>query len=661
MHHGALVKPYRDAVETLFRAKHLKVVVATQTLALGINMPARAVVFCGDSKLLTPLQYRQMAGRAGRRGFDNVGHVVFFAIPPRKMLRLLKSPLLSLRGQYPIHTSFTLRTLLFSQGVAASSPNLPLSLFPSLVQSSFFAHSFPSPHLSAQVAAHYRLCCDDLFQRGCLTSAGKARGLAGFIAHLHSAEPANFLLAQLLLDGTLAQLTARFGQDKNGVARDLLFLLAHLFIRVPMPPYVVEMRRRQQLRQGGQDVSRQSTAGAALRDRSLLASSTVTAPPSSALAGSASSFYLLDPLPPFLQQKVDQHNDSTLQWATRYLQTFVTLYLDRPTAAAAAAQPLASAADGEKRRVVESNGGAPGGPPIVNSSAGGAEGGSGAAASSAPSPPLAASSEGRKRDGKAGAKKGQRQTTATAATASSAAASEPTAGASAGAGASSSSTSASSSSLPSSASSSSASFLSVPPMPDLSQPPPSDPALPPVFADRWTLPRSGLRFPHRLHAESSSLTHALLQHPSPTAAPHAAPASSSPSPSPIRSPFVALSGWSEAFLSSRELARSLRCGVQLEATALPVLEWTDRSDAPLPFNSFLLDFLRHGDLDLLIEENGIARAKVFELLKRFDLILAQLVRALSLLPLPTSSPLLRAFQHLQQSYHELFAKQALQH
>jgi hypothetical protein len=130
----------------------------------------------------------------------------------------------------------------------------------------------------------------------------------------------------------------------------------------------------------------------------------------------------------------------------------------------------------------------------------------------------------------------------------------------------------------------------------------------------------------------------------------------------IRSPFVSLSGRPTApFSSGRELSRSVRCGLYVDFASLPLLESRDRRDAPLPLNSYLLDFYRHGDMDLLITENGIARSRVFELLKRFDLLLTQLLHALSLLRLPANAPLMRAFSHLQQSYHELFARQALQH
>jgi len=80
-HHAGLVPAFRQAVERCFSAGLLKVVFATETLALGINMPARTVVverfakFRGsDTSALTSGEYQQLTGRAGRRGIDIVGH-----------------------------------------------------------------------------------------------------------------------------------------------------------------------------------------------------------------------------------------------------------------------------------------------------------------------------------------------------------------------------------------------------------------------------------------------------------------------------------------------------------------------------------------------------------------------------------------------------------
>eukprot|EP01083_Nonionella_stella_P169007 572089_1 len=102
LHHEGLPLQYRQLVETLFRAKHIKLVVSVASLAMGVNMPARCVVFAGDSFQLDPLNYRQMMGRAGRRGYDNIGHVIFFGISPRKISYLMTSQLTSLNGHYPI-------------------------------------------------------------------------------------------------------------------------------------------------------------------------------------------------------------------------------------------------------------------------------------------------------------------------------------------------------------------------------------------------------------------------------------------------------------------------------------------------------------------------------------------------------------------------------
>ncbi len=82
-HHAGMVPPMKEAVEEAFTRGLVKVVFATETLSLGINMPARTVVieklskFTGEThEFLTPGEYTQLAGRAGRRGIDDVGYVV---------------------------------------------------------------------------------------------------------------------------------------------------------------------------------------------------------------------------------------------------------------------------------------------------------------------------------------------------------------------------------------------------------------------------------------------------------------------------------------------------------------------------------------------------------------------------------------------------------
>ena len=86
-----------------------EIVIATKTLAMGVNMPARTVIFAGDHPDLNPLAYRQMMGRAGRRGYDNIGHVVFLGIRPRKVAYLMTSELLSLTGHYPVKPTMSLK------------------------------------------------------------------------------------------------------------------------------------------------------------------------------------------------------------------------------------------------------------------------------------------------------------------------------------------------------------------------------------------------------------------------------------------------------------------------------------------------------------------------------------------------------------------------
>jgi len=87
-HHAGMVPPFKEAVEQCFVEGLVKVVFATETLALGINMPARSVVietlskFTGEQhEPLTPGEYTQLTGRAGRRGIDELGRAVVLWSP----------------------------------------------------------------------------------------------------------------------------------------------------------------------------------------------------------------------------------------------------------------------------------------------------------------------------------------------------------------------------------------------------------------------------------------------------------------------------------------------------------------------------------------------------------------------------------------------------
>lgn len=81
-HHAGLLPAWKNLVEKLFQKGLIKVVFATETLAAGINMPARSTVISSTSKrtdsghrMLTASEFLQMSGRAGRRGMDEIGYV----------------------------------------------------------------------------------------------------------------------------------------------------------------------------------------------------------------------------------------------------------------------------------------------------------------------------------------------------------------------------------------------------------------------------------------------------------------------------------------------------------------------------------------------------------------------------------------------------------
>ncbi len=110
-HHAGLLPGWKNLVERMFQEGLIKVVFATETLAAGINMPARSTVISSISKrtdeghrILTANEFLQMSGRAGRRGMDEIGYVVIVGTPfqtPDEVYELATS------GSNPLESKFS--------------------------------------------------------------------------------------------------------------------------------------------------------------------------------------------------------------------------------------------------------------------------------------------------------------------------------------------------------------------------------------------------------------------------------------------------------------------------------------------------------------------------------------------------------------------------
>lgn len=201
-------------------------------------MPCRTVIFVGDHIFLNALQFRQMSGRAGRRGFDSLGHVIFMHVPQRKCASLLVSPVPQLHGNFPLSVTLALRALTLQQE-APQDADVTNDLL-RLLQRPFFASTDPNLGQKMQHLFSYSLVY--LQQQVMLNSKGQACEFAGMASHLFWAEPSNYAFVTLLRKGVFhdicqdverLQLGGQSGVSvPDKVADQVLLVMSHLFERV---------------------------------------------------------------------------------------------------------------------------------------------------------------------------------------------------------------------------------------------------------------------------------------------------------------------------------------------------------------------------------------------------------------------------------------------
>jgi len=147
-HHAGMMPVLRELVELLDEKGYVKLLFATETFAVGVNMPTKTVLFTklqkrsteGNRSLL-PHEYTQMAGRAGRRGIDTIGHCIILPeaiVSPHSMKSILSGSPLSVKSNYKITYQMVL-------GIVKSNPNLSKSeLIETIVLKSQESLSSPS-------------------------------------------------------------------------------------------------------------------------------------------------------------------------------------------------------------------------------------------------------------------------------------------------------------------------------------------------------------------------------------------------------------------------------------------------------------------------------------------------------------------------------------
>ncbi|XP_028932417.1 probable ATP-dependent RNA helicase DDX60 isoform X2 [Ornithorhynchus anatinus] len=238
-HHEFMRIRERQVVEMLFRLGYIKVVTATGTLALGINMPCKSVVFPQDSVFLDSLNYRQMSGRAGRRGEDLIGNVFFYDIPLPKVGQLLKSNVPLLKGQFPLNISLVLRLMLLA--AKADDKEDAKAKVLSVLQHPLMA--FRKEKITELLKVYFIFSLQFLIKEGYLDQECNPRGFSELVASLHKHKPSNFVFVSFLERGLFHKLCKPTQEGSKVFSEDimetLVLILANLFGRQYLPSSTV--------------------------------------------------------------------------------------------------------------------------------------------------------------------------------------------------------------------------------------------------------------------------------------------------------------------------------------------------------------------------------------------------------------------------------------
>ena len=152
VHNAGMLPEQKELVEELFQKKLLKVVISTETLSAGINMPARSTVICGlrkptdtpdgddHKRYINANEFHQMAGRAGRRGIDTTGYCFVMAVnksQKAKFQQLINTPSVPIESHLDLDYSFVATA---GDAYRSSNPNEKAERLKNIFEKSLYAY-----------------------------------------------------------------------------------------------------------------------------------------------------------------------------------------------------------------------------------------------------------------------------------------------------------------------------------------------------------------------------------------------------------------------------------------------------------------------------------------------------------------------------------------
>uniref|UniRef100_A0A8R1I0B1 Uncharacterized protein n=1 Tax=Caenorhabditis japonica TaxID=281687 RepID=A0A8R1I0B1_CAEJA len=246
-HHAGLSATERGAAEVLFRSGNLAVLFSTSTLSLGVNMPCKTVIFGVDTTQLTPLLYRQMSGRAGRRGFDHSGNVIFMSLPTSKIRRLLTASLSNLQGNPPFTVLFLLRLFAYvhqqdvidDEGQKVSTIKQRAFAAKSLLEHSFSLHTRREAAegvLQKQLRMFSAFSFQLLRHLQLLSPFGEAKNFAEMAMHSSAGASGTLLFIYLMQKKCFHQIIKKC-ETQEQAHLTILEIIANLFTNLRISPF----------------------------------------------------------------------------------------------------------------------------------------------------------------------------------------------------------------------------------------------------------------------------------------------------------------------------------------------------------------------------------------------------------------------------------------